>query len=84
MMIKAGSMGFPLTKVPALAKALSLDAGHLLHLALQDTNPDLLAVLDHVYNPMNLTVTERGLIESLRRASEPAIDARNPSTLPTL
>jgi hypothetical protein len=84
MAIKAGSMSFPLTKVPALAKTLSLNASHLLRLALQDANPELLVVLDQVYDPLNLTVTERNMIESLRRASNPASDVRNDSSLPTL
>jgi hypothetical protein len=83
MMIKAGNMAFPLTKVPALAKTFCLDADHLLRLALQDTNPELLAVLDQVYDPMNLTVTERELIQSNRRASNPVAVSCSASALPT-
>ncbi len=65
-LIQAGSMKMPLTKIPALAAALALDPRELLKIALQETSPELLVVINAVFNPMNLSATEVNLINHLR------------------
>lgn len=65
-MIKAGNMKLPLNKVPALAVALELDAAELLKVALRETSPDLLQVIEEVFNTASLTATEMNLIRHLR------------------
>ena len=66
-MIKLGTIKLPLTRVPALAAVLSLDPGQLLKTAMTETSPELLAVIESVFNPMSLTVTETNLIRHLRK-----------------
>lgn len=56
-LIKAGSMQLPLTKIPAFAEALRLDAGQLLREALEGTVPDLLKVIETVFNPLPATAS---------------------------
>lgn len=68
-LIKRGVMKFPVTKVPALATALELDVTETLRLALHESDPLLLATVEQVFNPMNLTVTEFNLIKHLREIS---------------
>ena len=66
-MIKLGNVKLPLTRVPALAEVLSLDPGQLLKTAMRETAPELLAVIESVFNPMSLTKTETNLIKHLRK-----------------
>jgi hypothetical protein len=66
-MIKQGSIKLPLNRVPALAEVLSLDPGQLLKTAMAEASPDLLAVIESVFNPMNLSKTESNLIKHLRK-----------------
>lgn len=56
----------PLTKVPALATALELDASELFKLALRESDPALLQVIEEVFDPMNLNATEVNLIRYVR------------------
>ena len=65
-MIKAGTMRLPLNKVPALAAVLSLDASELLRSAMLESTPELLAVIEDVFNPLGLTTSEHHLIRHLR------------------
>lgn len=65
-LIKDGSMKIPLTKIPAFASALDLDAAVLLREALNETAPDLLVVIEKVFNPLRLNATEVNLITHLR------------------
>ena len=65
-LIKAGTMRLPLNRIPALAKALSLSPAPLLRSALLEGHPELLAVIEEVFNPMNLTDTEVRLLQHLR------------------
>lgn len=51
----------------ALAEVLSLDPGLLLKTAMEETSPELLAVIESVFNPMSLTTTETNLIKHLRK-----------------
>lgn len=66
-MIKQGSLKLPLSRVPALAEVLSLDPGQLLRTAMAETSPDLLAVIELVFNPMRLSTSETNLIRHLRK-----------------
>lgn len=68
-LIKAGTMKMPLTKIPALARVLKLDAVGLMRVALSESDPDLSAVIDEVYDPMRLSAAEVNLITHLRKLS---------------
>ena len=67
--IKAGTMRMPLTKVPAFATALELDPAELFKLALRESDPGLLQVIEEVFNPMHLSATEVNLIRYVRELS---------------
>ncbi|QDL35957.1 hypothetical protein [Rhodoferax sediminis] len=78
MLIKQGTMKFPLNKVPALAAALSLNAVDLLRQALQESSPDLMQVIEQVFNSAQVTTSEMNLIRHLRslagdRAAAPIV-----------
>lgn len=66
-LIKQGTMKLPIDKVPALAAALVLDPSSLLRDALRESAPGMLAVIEAVYNPLQLTTTEENLIKHLRQ-----------------
>ena len=68
-LIKAGTMKFPINKVPALAAVLDLDPADLLKTALTDASPDLLQTIEAVFNPLHLSASEVKLIEHLRELS---------------
>ena len=68
-LIQAGSMKMPLNKIPALAAVLELDPVELLKTALSETSPDLLRVIEEVFDTMRLTATEMNLIRHLRELS---------------
>lgn len=68
-LIKAGTMKMPLTKIPALAKALKLDAAGLMRTALSESDPELSAAIEEVFNPLHLSATEMNLVKHLRMLS---------------
>ena len=68
-LILRGTMRLPLTKLPALAKFLDLDAMQLLRSALPDMAPGLLEVVEGIFNPLKLTTAEVNLIHHLRKLS---------------
>lgn len=68
-LIKAGTMKMPLTKIPALAKALKLDAANLMRVALRESDPELSVAIEEALNPMRLSATEVNLIKHLRKLS---------------
>lgn len=68
-LIKAGTMKMPLTKIPALAKALKLDAAGLMRVALSESDPELSKAIEEVFNPLGLSATEMNLIKHLRKLS---------------
>lgn len=68
-LIKAGTMRLPLTKLPALAAALELDRIELLKLALSESDPVLLQVIEEAFSPLRLSATEVNLITHLRELS---------------
>ncbi len=68
-LIRAGTMKFPLAKVPALAKALGLDAADLMRTALRESSPELSEAIAEVFDPQHLTAAEVNLITHLRKLS---------------
>ncbi|MFZ3084938.1 hypothetical protein [Rhodoferax ferrireducens] len=74
-LIKAGTMHMPLNRVPALAAALELDPVELLTVALRESDPVLLQVIEEKFNPLCLTSTEQNLIKHLRELSGNTVGA---------
>ena len=74
-LILQGSMRLPLTKLPALAKFLDLDAMDLLRTALPEMSPGLLEVVEGIFNPLKLTTAEVNLIHHLRKLSGARVGA---------
>lgn len=68
-LIKAGTMRLPLTKIPALASALELDRVELLKVALSESDPVLLQVIEEAFGPLRLTSSEVNLVRHLRELS---------------
>lgn len=68
-MIMNGSVKFPITGVPALAEALSLEPAELLRKVLLDLQPGALEVIEELFNPMALTPSEINLLLHLRKLS---------------
>ena len=68
-LIKAGTMRMPLTKIPALAKALDLDAPDLMRAALHESSPELSDAIKEVFDPLHLSAAEVTLITHLRKLS---------------
>lgn len=69
-MIKQGNIKLPLTKVPALATALETDASSLLVLAMKEAAPDLLALIEEVWGPRDLTSEESRLVQACRKIAD--------------
>ena len=74
-LIKAGSMRFPLNKVPALAAVLRLDAAELLKIALRESDPTLVKLISETFDPLHLTATEVDMIKHQRSLSGSAVGA---------
>jgi hypothetical protein len=51
-MLKRGTLTFPLNRTIELARVLNVDAAAVLRLALSESNPDLLTVIERVMGPM--------------------------------
>jgi hypothetical protein len=68
-LIKAGTLRYPLTKLPELAVALDLDLAELFTVALNESSPDLLKTIKEAFDPLRLTATEISLIKHLRELS---------------
>jgi hypothetical protein len=66
-MIKSGTMRLPITKVPALAAALALDAKDVLRQVMAETDPALWTLIQEVLNPIALSTSEVNLVKHLRR-----------------
>lgn len=65
-LIKEGKLKFPIDRVQALAKAINCPAPDLLRTILQDNMPDVLAAIEKIWKPGDLTANEQKLIESYR------------------
>ncbi len=68
-LIKAGSMHFPLTKIPVLAKALHLNPVDLMRAALHESSPELSEAIAQVFDPLHLSAAEQNLIKHVRELS---------------
>ena len=69
-MIREGKIKMPINKVQQLAVAIDYPVADLLRAVLRDQAPDLLAVIEKVWAPLDLTANERKLIESYRFLSK--------------
>ncbi len=68
--IKKGLMRFPIGKVPELARALDLDPGQLMRMALKEMDPSILSAVEACMGPLQLTSGEARLITALREESK--------------
>ena len=66
-LIRQGTIALPIHHVAPLAVALNIDASALLRDYMSAYVPDLLNVVDEVFQPLQLTSTEKRLIEHCRR-----------------
>ena len=69
-LIRAGTVKFPLTRIRDLATLLDMNPGELLIMAMQDSSPDLLALMEDVWGPRALTPAEGRLIQHCRKLAE--------------
>jgi len=68
--IKKGLMRLPISKVPELARALELDAGQLMRMALKEMDPSVLAAIEACLGPLQMTPGEVRLITAIREESK--------------
>ena len=68
-MFKSGDMKVPITKVPALARALNLNPGLLMRRVLNDVSPEMLHAVEHCLGALSLTEGEQKLIAAIRKAN---------------
>lgn len=66
-MMKHGDAKVPFEKVPALAKALNVDPGHLMRLAIEQYWPGLLDVIKRIFGNI-VSENEMTLVSELRKA----------------
>lgn len=71
-MIKSGATKLPLEKVSAMARALNVDPGCLLRLALDEYQPGLYVAIEECLLSPLLNRAERELIAKLRRMTDTA------------
>jgi len=69
-LIRGGTIKFPLAKIRDLAALLDMNAGELLVAAMQDSSPDLLALIEDVWGPRTLTPAEGRLIQHCRKLAD--------------
>ena len=74
-LINAGSMRFPLNKVPALAAVLQLDAAELLKVALRESDLVLAKLIEETFNPLRLSAIEVAQIKQQRSLCGDAVGA---------
>ena len=74
-LIKAGTLKFPLARIPALAAVLQLDAAELLKIALNESDPALAKLIEETFDPLHLSATEVDLIKHQRSLSGNAVGA---------
>lgn len=77
-MLKSGETAVPLARVPALARALDVDAGHLFRLGMADAWPELAPVIDEVFGRRMASANECAIfLEKWRAATGNADPAPN-------
>ena len=74
-LIKAGTLKYPLARIPALAAVLQLDAAELLKIALNEADPALAKLIEDTFNPLHLSATEIDMIKHQRKVSGSAVGA---------
>lgn len=74
-LIKAGTLKYPLARIPALAAVLQLDAAELLKIALNEADPALAKLIEDTFNPLHLSATEIDMIKHQRSLSGSAVGA---------
>ena len=74
-LIKAGTLKYPLARIPALAAVLQLDAAELLKIALNEADPALAKLIEDTFNPLRLTAIEVAQIEHQRSLSGDGVGA---------
>jgi DNA-binding Xre family transcriptional regulator len=79
-MMKHGDAKVPFDKVPALAKALDADPGHLMRLAIEQYWPSLLDVIKRIFGNI-VSENELALIEASRKAFRETDPAFTPAQL---
>jgi transcriptional regulator with XRE-family HTH domain len=65
-MLVTGKLKLPINLVSALAKALNVDATHLLRVALREYSPDLLEAIENVLQRPLISAREAALIDGFR------------------
>ncbi|PZO19966.1 MAG: hypothetical protein DCF26_04465 [Burkholderiales bacterium] len=68
-MIKSGLMKLPMNKAAALANALKVEPGEVMHLLLTETSPGMLTAIEECMGPLCLSPGERRLLMALRKSS---------------
>ena len=77
-MFKRGEMKVPLEKIPALAKAVEADPGHLFRLALEQYWPDWVETIDAIFGRVATANEEEILLSKWRAATDNADPAATP------
>ena len=82
-MMKHGDTKVPFEKVPALAKALDVDVGHLMLLAIEQHWPGMLDVIKRIFGNV-VSENEMALVAMLRRAFRDTDPVFTPAQLEAL
>ena len=70
MLMKTGSMKFPISKVVPLSSILNIEPAMLLRTVLREYMPDVLCAVDALFVPAALTFNERKLLDAYRYLSK--------------
>lgn len=68
-MIKQGKTNLPIDRIGRFAKALEIDAIHLLKMCLQEYHPENWEEIESIFGQPVLTENELGLLEVIREAN---------------
>lgn len=80
-MIKDGLTKLPINRVPAFARALSVDPVHLLRITMREYMPETWQVIESMLGESLVTDSEKKLLEIVRKASRNLeIDFEDPKT----
>ncbi len=68
-MLTTGNLKLPLNRIGSIARALDVNAAHLLRIVLREYTPDLLEVIEQVLERPLLSTNEARIIECVRAIS---------------
>lgn len=68
-LVREGKMKVTIERIPDLARALQVEAGELLTVALAEYEPALLHTLQECWEPANLCPAERRMLEHARKVT---------------